>query len=63
MLRHCFWIDQAFDNASAFASVYQVGKLEAGACTNLLKHMDQSTRDALRDLVRLGATAFHNQFQ
>ncbi|CAL1137009.1 unnamed protein product [Cladocopium goreaui] len=43
---------QAFDNASAFASVYQVGKLEAGACTNLLKHMDQSTRDALRDLVR-----------
>lgn len=41
-------------SASSLASTYQVGKLEAGACANLLQHISPTVREALKELVRLG---------
>ena len=43
---------QALENASAFASAYQVGKLEAGARTNLLTQVSKETRESLKEMVR-----------
>ena len=43
---------QAFDNAATLAAAYQVGKLESGAATNLLKSVSASVREQLKDLVR-----------
>ncbi|CAK9091072.1 Uncharacterized protein SCF082_LOCUS42939 [Durusdinium trenchii] len=43
----------ALENAGAFQSAYQVGKLEAGACTNLLKHVTTPVRDQLKEMVRI----------
>lgn len=43
---------QTLDNLSAFTSAYQVGKLESGARTNLLKFISPQLRDGLRELVR-----------
>ena len=43
---------QALDNAAALASAYQIGKLEAQACTNLLKHIPPPIVEGLKELVR-----------
>lgn len=43
---------QDLENASAFATAYQIGKLEAGACANLLKNISPKVKDKLKDLVR-----------
>ncbi|CAK8996569.1 Uncharacterized protein SCF082_LOCUS4848, partial [Durusdinium trenchii] len=43
----------SLENASAFASAYQVGKLEAGACTNLLTQVSTEIRTELKELVRI----------
>ncbi|CAK9029533.1 unnamed protein product, partial [Durusdinium trenchii] len=40
----------ALENASTFAAAYQVGKLEAGACTNLLKHVSSTVREQLKEM-------------
>lgn len=52
---------QSLENASAFASAYQVGKLEAGACTNLLTQVSTEIRTELKELVRPGHA--HSRFQ
>ncbi|CAL1145308.1 unnamed protein product [Cladocopium goreaui] len=43
----------ALDNAAALASAYQIGKLEAQACTNLLKHIPPPIVEGLKELVRI----------
>ena len=44
---------ESLENASAFAAAYQVGKLEAGACANLLTNVSEAVREGLKELVRL----------
>lgn len=42
------------NNAASFAAAYQIGRTEAGAATNLLTAVSESTREQLMELVRCG---------
>ncbi|CAK9105262.1 Uncharacterized protein SCF082_LOCUS49072 [Durusdinium trenchii] len=44
---------EALDSASSVAAAYSVGRTEASAATNLLKSVSASTRNQLKELVRI----------
>ncbi|CAK9111225.1 unnamed protein product [Durusdinium trenchii] len=44
---------QVLNNAASFAAAYQIGRTEAGAATNLLTAVSESTREQLMELVRI----------
>ena len=45
---------QALNTTASFAAAYQIGRTEAGAASNLLTAVSESTRDQLKELVRWG---------
>ncbi|CAK9077473.1 unnamed protein product [Durusdinium trenchii] len=44
---------EALNTTASFAAAYQIGRTEAGAASNLLTAVSESTRDQLKELVRL----------
>ncbi|CAK9106282.1 FO synthase subunit 1 [Durusdinium trenchii] len=53
---------EVLNNAASFAAAYQIGRTEAGAATNLLTAVSESTREQLMELDGLAAGIFNSDY-